>query len=95
LSRLNIKSAKFFRSYGFSLLLIIAIGIGSLLGLFLKKEAILFKPWGDVFLNLLFTAIIPLVFFSIASAVAGMSNVRRLGKILASMLFVFILRQRW
>jgi Na+/H+-dicarboxylate symporter len=91
LSRLNnSKSSVFLRSYAFSLLLILAIGIGSLLGIILKKETIIFKPFGDVFLNLLFTAIIPLVFFSIASAVAGMSNVRRLGKILASMLLVFI-----
>ena len=88
---MNIKSSKFFRSYGFSILLIVSIGIGSLLGIVLKKEAVHFKPFGDVFLNLLFTAIVPLVFFSIASAVAGMSNVRRLGKILSSMLFVFIL----
>ncbi len=83
-------SSKFIRSYGFSLLLIASIGIGSLLGIGLKKEAALFKPFGDVFLNLLFTAIIPLVFFSISSAVAGMSDGRRLGKILAAMLFVFI-----
>ncbi len=90
MSRLNSKSSNFFRSYAFSILLIVAIGIGSLLGIVLKKETIFFKPFGDVFLNLLFTAIIPLVFFSIASAVAGMTNVRRLGKILSSMLFVFI-----
>jgi len=88
---MNIKSSTFFRSYGFSILLIVSIGIGSLLGIVLKKEAVHFKPFGDVFLNLLFTAIVPLVFFSIASAVAGMSNVRRLGKILSSMMLVFIL----
>ncbi|MBI4633406.1 MAG: dicarboxylate/amino acid:cation symporter [Deltaproteobacteria bacterium] len=87
---MNIRSSKFIRSYGFSILLIVSIGIGSLLGIVLKKEAVLFKPFGDVFLNLLFTAIIPLVFFSISSAVAGMSNIRRLGKILSAMLFVFM-----
>lgn len=87
---MNIRSSKFIRSYGFSLLLIASIGIGSLVGIVLKKEAVHFKPFGDVFLNLLFTAIIPLVFFSISSAVAGMSNMRRLGKILSAMLFVFI-----
>ncbi len=86
----KITSSVFLRSYGFSLLLIVSLCVGSLLGIVLKKEAVHFKPFGDVFLNLLFTAIIPLVFFSIASAVAGMSNVRRLGKILSAMLFVFI-----
>jgi len=88
---MNIKSSTFFRAYGFSILLIVSIGIGAVLGVVLKKEAVIFKPFGDVFLNLLFTAIVPLVFFSITSAVAGMSNVRRLGKILSAMLFVFIL----
>ena len=86
-----IVSSNFFKSYGFSLLLIASIGIGSVVGVVLKKEAVLLKPFGDLFLNLLFTAIVPLVFFSIASAVAGMSNMSRLGKILSAMLCVFIL----
>ncbi len=85
------KASRFVRSYGFSILLIIVIVIGSLLGIIMKKESTFFKPFGDLFLNLLFTAIVPLVFFSIASAVAGMSDGRRLGKILSAMLFVFIL----
>jgi Na+/H+-dicarboxylate symporter len=86
-----IVSSNFFKSYGFSLLLIASIGIGSLVGIVLKKEAFLLKPFGDLFLNLLFTAIVPLVFFSITSAVAGMSNMSRLGKILSAMMCVFIL----
>jgi Na+/H+-dicarboxylate symporter len=87
---MNIKSSVFYRSYGFSILLIVSICVGSILGIVVKKEAVVFKPFGDVFLNLLFTAIVPLVFFSIASTVAGMPNMRRLGKILSAMLFVFI-----
>ncbi len=85
-----VKSSTFLKSYGFSLLLILSIGIGSILGIFLKKEAVLLKPFGDIFLNLLFTAIVPLVFFSIASAVAGMPDMLRLGRILSAMLLVFI-----
>jgi Na+/H+-dicarboxylate symporter len=85
------KSSTFFKSYGFTLLLILSILIGSGLGILLKKDAALLKPLGDIFLNLLFTTLVPLVFFSIASAVAGMSNGRRLGKILSAMLAVFIL----
>jgi len=86
-----IVSSNFFKSYGFSLLLIASIGIGSVVGIVLKQEAVLLKPFGDLFLNLLFTAIVPLVFFSITSAVAGMSNMSRLGKILSAMMCVFIL----
>jgi Na+/H+-dicarboxylate symporter len=81
----------FFKSYSFSILLIFSICTGSVLGVVLKKDAAFCKPFGDVFLNLLFTAIVPIVFFSISSSVAAMSNMKRLGRIISSMLAVFIL----
>ncbi|MBN1471456.1 MAG: dicarboxylate/amino acid:cation symporter [Syntrophaceae bacterium] len=84
------KTLSFLKSYGFSILLISSIIIGALLGLVYKEDAAKFKPLGDIFLNLIFTAIVPLVFFSISSAVAGMQNIRRLGKIISAMFFVFI-----
>ena len=61
------------------------------MGIVLKKDAAFCKPFGDVFLNLLFTAIVPLVFFSISSSVAAMPNMKRLGKIMSLMMVVFIL----
>lgn len=61
------------------------------MGLVYKKDAVHFKPFGDIFLHLLFTSIIPVVFFSIASAVTGMTNIKRLGKILSAMILVFII----
>lgn len=85
------KIPDFLKSYGFSLLLIASVIVGCFLGIAFKKDAAILKPFGDVFLNLLFTAIVPLVFFSISSAVAGMSNLKRLGKILSCMLIFFIL----
>jgi Na+/H+-dicarboxylate symporter len=87
---MKIKLPPFLKSYGFSIILIISIIIGSFLGIIYKKDAIVFKPFGDIFLNLLFTVTIPLVFFSISSAVAGMTNIRRLGKIMSAMLLVFV-----
>lgn len=84
------KTPSFLKSYGFSIILIISIIIGAILGIIYKKDAAAFKPFGDVFLNLLFTVIVPLVFFSISSAVAGMQNIRRLGKIMSAMIFVFV-----
>ncbi len=73
------------------MILILSIIIGAVLGMVYKKDAAMFKPLGDVFLNLLFTVIVPLVFFSISSAVAGMQNIRRLGKIMSAMILVFIM----
>ena len=91
---MKIKLPSVFKSYGLSIILVISILIGALLGVIFKKDAVMFKPFGDIFLNLLFTAIVPLVFFSISSAVAGMTNIRRLGKIMSSMIFVFVVRHR-
>jgi Na+/H+-dicarboxylate symporter len=85
------KLSAVFKSHGFSLLLIGSIFLGCILGIVFKKDAAILKPFGDAFLNLLFTAIVPLVFFPISSAVAGMSNLKRLGRILSSMLVFFML----
>jgi Na+/H+-dicarboxylate symporter len=80
----------FLKSYGFSLLLIISIMLGALIGIVFKKDAAMIKPLGDIFLNLLFTVIVPLVFFSISSTVASMTNFKRLGKILSLMVLIFV-----
>lgn len=82
--------ASIWNSYRFLISVLIGITIGCLLGLLLGKRAEALKPIGDIFLNLLFTVVVPLVFVSIASAVAGVASLARLGRILGSMLFVFV-----
>lgn len=77
--------------YTFLVLLVGAVVFGACLGWFLKEKAVFLKPFGDIFLNLLFTCVVPLVFFSISSAVASMEDLKRLGKILFWMIIVFIL----
>ena len=78
-------------NYRFSITLIIAIAIGSLIGIIFGEKAIVLKPFGDIFLNLMFTAVTPLVFITIASAVGSMVNMKRLGKILGSMFLTFVI----
>ncbi len=56
-----------------------------------KTKAEVFKPLGQIFLNLLFTVVVPLVFFSLSSAVAGSKSLKRLGKIAGGMLIVFLI----
>lgn len=73
-----------------TLWLILGIALGALAGMVMGKQAVIFKPLGDIFLNLLFTLVVPLVFFSISGAVSASSNVKRLGKLLGSMLVLFI-----
>lgn len=71
--------------------MISSIVIGSIIGLIAGEKATVLKPFGDIFMNLMFTAIVPLVFTTIASAVGNMMNMKRLGKILGSMFGVFVL----
>lgn len=81
----------FIKRWRFTLLLAGAVSTGAVVGAVMGPDACMFKPFGDVFLNLLFSAAVPLVFFSIASAVASSSNLKRLGRIAALMLIVFLL----
>ena len=80
----------FLRAYGFSILLIGSMVFGAIIGILFKEDAVVLKPLGDIFLNLLFTVIVPLVFFSISSSVAAMTNLKRLGKILGLMMLIFV-----
>ncbi|WP_437954359.1 dicarboxylate/amino acid:cation symporter [Sorangium sp. So ce119] len=77
-------------TYRFTLILLGSIAAGAGLGLALGERAAVIKPLGDLFLNLLFTLVVPLIFFSISSAVAGMGSLRRLGRIVTAMLGVFV-----
>ncbi|MEI3605857.1 dicarboxylate/amino acid:cation symporter [Pseudogracilibacillus sp. SE30717A] len=78
------------KAYRFPIILLISIIIGSIIGLVFGEKANVIKPLGDIFINLLFMVVIPLVFFSISSAIANMDSMRRLGKIMGSMMTVFI-----
>ena len=80
----------FLKNYSFSLILLFSLALGAGLGLVFKEKAAVLKPLGDIFLNLLFTAVVPLVFFSISSAIAEMSDLHRLGKIMTLMMTLFV-----
>lgn len=77
-------------SYIIPLILIASILLGGVIGCFFSQFTPYLKPIGDIFLNLIFTAIVPLIFFSIASAIARVASVAKLGLIFGNMLLVFI-----
>ncbi|RST61208.1 dicarboxylate/amino acid:cation symporter [Siminovitchia terrae] len=79
------------KAYRFPLILLSAIIIGSIIGLIFGEKAGVIRPLGDLFINLLFMVVVPLVFFSISSAVANMDSMRRLGKIMGSMITIFVI----
>lgn len=87
---MEIKQSLFFDSYGSIILLLIGIVIGSAVGLWFPETTIWLKPIGDIFLNLLFTAVIPLLFFAITSAIANIDPGQKIGRIISVMAVVFL-----
>ena len=79
-----------FKAYQFPVILLLGIIAGSFIGWINPDLGRKLKPLGDIFLNLVFSVVVPVVFFSISSAVASMTDLRRLGKILGYMIVVFV-----
>ena len=82
--------SSFWKNYRFPIILLCAIIIGCILGICLQEDAVILKPFGNVFLNLMYTIVVPLVFFTISSSIANMVNLKRLGKILKYVFLIFI-----
>ncbi len=77
-------------SYAFPIILISSILLGGIAGYWFDRQILILKPFGDIFLNLIFTAIVPLIFFSVSSAIAQVGSIKKLGKIAFSMTVIFI-----
>ncbi len=87
----TIEKKSFWQNYRFPIILLLAIAIGSAIGVVMGEKATVLKPLGEIFINLMFTAVVPMVFVTISSAVGSMLNMKRLGKILGSMFLVFFI----
>lgn len=90
MSNTTTKKASLWQQYKLPIVLLGGIGIGSIIGVVSPSLGQALKPVGQIFLNLMFTIVVPLVFVSIASAVGSMANMKRLGKILGSTIFSFL-----
>src|SRR5438270_9982892 len=80
----------FLSNYGNILLMLGGVLAGCVLGLVFGARVEVIKPIGDIFLNLLFTAVVPLVFFTISSSIASIDQSQKFGKLMLVMLLVFI-----
>lgn len=50
------------KSYIFPIILLLSILLGGLTGYVFNQNVAWLKPFGDIFLNLIFTTIVPLIF---------------------------------
>ncbi|WP_192888903.1 dicarboxylate/amino acid:cation symporter [Vibrio bathopelagicus] len=76
--------------YRSSIVLLLALIIGAIFGITAPELALKVKPIGQIFLNLLFMVIVPLVSLSVMSSIAGMTDLKKLGKILGLVLAISI-----
>ena len=82
---------KLIKNYKESLILLISIIIGGILGLIFKESIKILTPFGDLFLNMLLITVIPLIFLTITTGIYRMNKPKRLSKILLSTILVFVI----
>ena len=73
------------RNYIFLGIMLGAMVLGALFGWLAPAKAVaFFKPFGTVFINMMFCVVVPLVFVSIAGSIANMKSMKRAGKIMGT-----------
>ena len=83
------RSRRFIKDYWFILSMLTGIIAGCVVGA-IWPGATCLEPFGTVFINMMFCVVVPMVFCSIASAIANMGNVKRAGKVLGVTVATFM-----
>lgn len=79
---------KALKNYGFIICMLIGIVAGCIVGA-VWPGATMLEPLGTIFINLMFCIVVPMVFCSIASAIANMDSAKRAGKIMGVTVITF------
>ena len=82
---------KFLKNYMSTLILLLSILIGGVIGLVFGEDASVLKPFGDIFLNMLLVIIVPLIFLSITTSIYKMKHPKRMGRVLVVTGVMFLL----
>ena len=90
---------KILKNYGFIITMLLGVIGGCVVGAFfpmvkegdvvLNPGATVLEPLGTVFINLMFCVVVPMVFCSIASAIANMDSMKKAGKIMGVTVITF------
>lgn len=81
---------KFLSNYKTTIILLVAIIVGAIVGIIFQEKATILKPLGDIFLNLLLVIVVPLIFLTITTSISKMQSPKRLGKIIFTIIGVFV-----
>ena len=90
----------FLKNYAFIIFMLIGIVAGCVVGALwpvvkdaegavINAGATVLEPLGTLFINMMFCIVVPMVFCSIASAIANMDNAKRAGKLMGATLGTF------
>ncbi|MDH6250513.1 Na+/H+-dicarboxylate symporter [Chryseobacterium sp. H1D6B] len=79
-----------FKNYSGIILLLLGITAGSIIGITMPSFVGYIKPLGDIFLNLLFVSVVPLVFFAVSNSIASLEQQSKFGRILLVMSLTFL-----
>ena len=80
---------QFLKNNGFLIFMLTGILAGSITGLVWPNATVL-EPLGTVFINLMFCIVVPMVFCSIASAIANMPSAQKAGKVMGVTITTFM-----
>jgi proton glutamate symport protein len=70
--------------------ILVGLLAGVPLGLFLGPRAEIIKPFGDLFIRLIWMIVVPLVFASVFVGTASLGDIRKLGRIGAKTIAYFL-----
>lgn len=82
---------KIWSNYKQTIILILSIIVGAIVGLIFGEKASVLSPLGDIFINLMFVVIVPLIFLTITTAIIKMKSPKRLGKIMSRIVIAFVI----
>lgn len=82
---------KIWENYKSTIILLVAMVVGAIIGLVAGEKATVLSPLGDLYINLLMVVIVPLVFLTMVCSIAKMKQPKRLGKVMLTIVIVIII----
>ena len=76
-----------------SFILLASMFIGAAVGAVWGKGSLVLQPVADLFLNLLYCCVVPMIFVSLVASIAKMESMQKLGRIIGIMMIVFVVTQ--